>query len=134
MSAPVQLIKAYATCDSKTGQVKIVWLENAEPVDGFLGKEVLGLSSERHDLNCPHDSMSTELFIAKRFFKVGSDSEITPAENEEHLRSELICLKTAFWMLSKFKGHAKANSIEIASGQGFLVSTLCFINFVTQTL
>lgn len=48
MSAPVQLIKAYATCDSKTGQVEIVWLENAEPVDGFLGKEVLASGSTKN--------------------------------------------------------------------------------------
>ena len=78
--------------------------------------------------------MGTELFVAKRFFEIGSDSDITPTENEEHLRSELICLKTAFWMLNKFKEHAKANSIEIASGKGYSVSALCFINFVTQTL
>ncbi|EDR07665.1 uncharacterized protein LACBIDRAFT_327547 [Laccaria bicolor S238N-H82] len=119
VSAPVQLIKVYATCDSKTGQVEIVWLENAEPVDGFLGKEVLASGSTK---NVYQLSMGTELFVAKRFFEIGSDSEITPAENEEHLRSELVRLKTVFWMLNKFKEHAKANSVEIANvSEGFLV-------------
>ena len=48
MSVPVQFIKVYATCDSKTGQVEIVWLENTEPVNGFLGKEVLASGSTKN--------------------------------------------------------------------------------------
>jgi len=100
------------------------------------------LPSEWNDHNCPCDydwvSSSSfqwaQLFVGKRFFEIGSDSEITPAENEEHLRSKLVCLKTAFWMLNKFKEHAKVNSVQIASSKDLLVSMLFFIYFITQTL
>ena len=48
MSVPVQLVKARTTCDSQTGQVESVWLENAVSVDGFLGKEVLASGSTKN--------------------------------------------------------------------------------------
>ena len=48
MSVPVRLAKARTTCDSKTGQVEIIWLENATSVDGFLGKDVLASGSTKN--------------------------------------------------------------------------------------
>ncbi len=48
MSVPVRLAKARTTCDFKTGQVEIIWLENATSVDGFLGKDVLASGSTKN--------------------------------------------------------------------------------------
>jgi hypothetical protein len=54
--------------------------------------------------------------VAKRFFEIGSDAEVTASENKDYLEKELIRLKTAAWFLNKFKLQAKACGVEFSSG------------------
>jgi len=52
----------------------------------------------------------------KRFYDIGSDSEVTASENKVHLEKELIRLKTAAWFLEKFKAQAKEKNVEFSAG------------------
>jgi len=61
-------------------------------------------------------SIGSDHYVAKRFFEIGSDAEVTASENKDHLEKELIQLKTAAWFLTKFKSQAKECSIEFSSG------------------
>jgi len=70
----VQLIKARTTCDSKTGQVETVWLENAESVDGFLGKEAMASGS------------------TKNIYQVSNTTLTIPIVIESHILSAQSCL------------------------------------------
>lgn len=65
-------------------------------------------------------SIGSELYVAKRFFEIGSGREVTADENKANLEYELIRLKTAGWLLTKFKSLAKEYSIEHSSGILFL--------------
>jgi len=46
---------------------------------------------------------------------------VTAAENEDYLKSELIRLKTASWMLENFKKLASKHKVKICAGN-FLCS------------
>lgn len=61
MSASVQLVKARTTCDSKTGQVEIVWLENVESADGFLGKEVMASGSTKNVYQVSNTTLTMQI-------------------------------------------------------------------------
>ena len=52
----------------------------------------------------------------KRFFEIGSGTEVTADENKANLENELIRLKNAEWFLAKFKSQAKDNGVEYSSG------------------
>jgi hypothetical protein len=39
-STTIHFIKAHTTCDSETGQVDILWPEDAEVLEGQLGKDL----------------------------------------------------------------------------------------------
>ena len=73
---PSNLKNARTTCDSKTGQVEIVWLEDAASVHGFLGwKEAHLLQSRAFWCNkCKRFScwLASDLLIRPPLFKVKS--------------------------------------------------------------
>ncbi|KAG5649205.1 hypothetical protein H0H81_005423 [Sphagnurus paluster] len=68
--------------------------------------------------------MDSKLFVAKKFFEIGSDDSVTADENAEFLKCELIRLKTATWFLKKFNAAAKEMKVDIATNiilsEGFL--------------
>ena len=59
----------------------------------------------------------SDLFVAKKFFEIGSDNAITPDENADVLKCELVRLKTATWFLKKFKAAAKEMKVDIATSK-----------------
>jgi hypothetical protein len=62
-------------------------------------------------------SIGSDRFVAKRFFEIGSDEEVTAPENKKFLEDELIRLKTAAWFFEKFKVFAKERAVEFSSGK-----------------
>ncbi|KIK05771.1 hypothetical protein K443DRAFT_120371 [Laccaria amethystina LaAM-08-1] len=70
-------------------------------------------------------SIGSNHYIAKKFYEIGSDSEVTASENKVHLEKELIQLKMAAWSLEKFKAQAKERNFEFSAditiSDGFLI-------------
>lgn len=55
--------------------------------------------------------------MAKRFFEIGDgEDDVSAADNEKYLMSELDRLKMTAWFLRNFKSHAKQNNVEISTG------------------
>jgi len=52
----------------------------------------------------------------KRFFEIGTDIEVSVAENEDYLKSDLIRLKMVLWMLEKFKQATRKSKAGISTG------------------
>lgn len=69
-------------------------------------------------------TMDSELFVAKKFFEIGSDDSVTADENAEFLKCELIRLKTATWFLKKFKAAAKEMKVDIATSKWFFLTQI----------
>ncbi|KAF8963109.1 kinase-like domain-containing protein [Flammula alnicola] len=121
-STVIQLKKAHTTCDKETGEVEIGWPENGQVYEGLLGKEVFASGATK---NVYKLSIGSDHYVAKRFFEIGSDAEVTASENKDHLEKELIRLKTAAWFLNKFKSYAKECGVEFSAdvtvSDGFLI-------------
>ncbi|KAF8886423.1 kinase-like domain-containing protein [Gymnopilus junonius] len=109
--------------DPETGEVEIVWPDNSDMYEGVLGKDVFATGATKNVykvfVNC------SELYVAKRFFEIGSGTMVTANENKASLENELIRLKNAEWFLAKFKDIAKENGVEFSSNiiisDGFLI-------------
>ncbi|EDR01742.1 uncharacterized protein LACBIDRAFT_333002 [Laccaria bicolor S238N-H82] len=108
----VQLKKAVTTCNAETGEVKIVWPDNLAACGGILGKEIFAHGATK---NVYKLSIGSDLYVAKRFFDVGSGREVMAEENTANLENELIRLKMVGWFLHKFKALAKEHSVEFSS-------------------
>ncbi|KAF8959843.1 hypothetical protein BDZ97DRAFT_1906085 [Flammula alnicola] len=121
-STVVQLKKAHTTCDMETGEVEIVWPDNMAVCDGVMGKDIFASGATK---NVYKLSIGSDLYVAKRFFEIGSGREVTADENMANLENELIRLKNVEWFLSKFKALAKDRGVEFSSNivvsEGFLV-------------
>lgn len=78
-------------------------------------------------------SIGSELYVAKRFFEIGSGIEVTAPENKANLENELIRLKNAEWFLSKFKALAKDSGVEFSSSILILFQT-SFLSFTEFNL
>ena len=135
----VSLEKAYTTCDVETGQVEIIWPENAEIFKASSRKPYLPQALRNMFIRSvtvlDHNSlldvqfmfkltMDSELFVAKKFFEIGSDDSVTADENAEFLKCELIRLKTATWFLKKFKAAAKEMKVDIATSKWFFLTQI----------
>lgn len=59
--------------------------------------------------------IGSDLYVAKRFFEIGSDADVTANENKTQLENELIRLKNVEWFLTKFKALMKDSGIEFSS-------------------
>ncbi|KAF8901850.1 kinase-like domain-containing protein [Gymnopilus junonius] len=121
-STVIHLKKAHTTCDPETGEVEIVWPDNSDMYEGVLGKDVFATGATK---NVYKLSIGSELYVAKRFFEIGSGTMVTANENKASLENELIRLKNAEWFLAKFKDIAKENGVEFSSNiiisDGFLI-------------
>ncbi|KIM35059.1 hypothetical protein M413DRAFT_79793 [Hebeloma cylindrosporum] len=122
----IRLTRAHTTCDVETGQVDTAWPDDAEVLNGFIGKSKLatGATKEVYQL-----SIGSTLYVAKRFFEIGDGKDdVSAADNKKYLMSELDRLKMTAWFLRNFKSHAKQNNVEISTGidvsDGFLVRKL----------
>ncbi|EDR04435.1 uncharacterized protein LACBIDRAFT_330566 [Laccaria bicolor S238N-H82] len=117
----VQLKKAVTTCNAETGEVEIAWPDNLAACGGILGKEIFAHGATK---NVYKLSIGSDLYVAKRFFDVGSGREVTAEENTANLENELIRLKMVGWFLHKFKALAKEHSVEFSSG---IIVSECFL-------
>ncbi|PPQ75329.1 hypothetical protein CVT25_005119 [Psilocybe cyanescens] len=118
----VRVKKAHTTCDKETGEVDIEWPENGRIDNGFIDKNIFASGATKHVYKL---SIGSDHYVAKRFFEIGSDAEVSASENKDYLERELICLRTAGWFLAKFQTLAKERRIEFAGdvivSEGFLV-------------
>jgi hypothetical protein len=62
-------------------------------------------------------SVENKLYVAKRFYNVGTQDTVSEEDNKSYLTQEVIRLKTADYLLSQFKDLAEKAGVEMSTGK-----------------
>ncbi|KAJ3980301.1 kinase-like domain-containing protein, partial [Lentinula detonsa] len=112
MVSEVSLSQANVICDSKTGEVDVSWPAETEGKIGAIGDSIFSSGKTKHVYKL---TIKNELLVAKRFFNCGNGvDDVTAAENETSLISEITRLKSTAWLLQEFKDFALSKDTDFS--------------------